>query len=370
MKKLFVLFLLLFSAAAFAGGSFPFQKATFNGFVDIGADSPGDGGTVKVTTTATGAYTIKGRVAKRTVSTMGKFDSSGHATKNINIKIFGFVVARIRVEMQLALDGESLTGSVTIDNDKTYNFTLYRAFYSKNSPPSVAGKFTALLPAAGGDFPEGTGYLKITVSNTGSVSTSGKLADGATISCGSTLSKGNRFAVANILYNLKGALGGFVDFADDDTATGSLFWVRTDKATPDRITPSEYSGNINVNVQRYTKPAVGGFALPGLNLTGDVQVSMTGGNLNAAFQQNATITLANKGKGNKVTIPAPNTNAVSVSINVGNGFVSGSAKLQTDDGLTHKLPFSGVIIQSATTPHAEGFFLGLDKSGVFTVVPK
>lgn len=346
------------SSSALAGANF--QKASFSGFIGIGGSDPSEQGGVKVTTTATGGFTISGKVGSRGFSTKGTFDSNGHVEKEIKITFLGRTIATIELILDLAMDGESIVGSVEVDGN-TYPFTIYRAFYSRDNPPGVAGYFTVLLPSPGGNFPGGTGRAAVTISTSGGVKVAGKLADNSTLSTGGSLSKGDVFPVFAILYKKRGAIGGFVDFNSNDTATGNLAWVRLDAATPDVLTPPTFSGNIAFNVQRYAKPDTNVIALPGLNGTGDVDVTLTGGNLDTNLAADANI-----GTNNKLTVVGTNGEKLKVSIKSKTGLVSGSAKLAIG-GITKARTFLGVIVQTTVNPRIEGYFLGGDKSGVFKI---
>lgn len=362
MKTLLRLLLASFilTGSALAGATF--QKASFSGFIGIGGSDPSEQGGVKVTTTATGGYSIVGKVGNRGFTTKGTFDSNGEVDKDIKIKFLGFTIATIHLTLKLAVDGESIDGTVKVD-DTTYPFTVYRAFYSRDNVTTLAGYFTAQLPSPGGNFPGGTGYAGVTISTSGGVRITGKLADGARFSTGGSLSMGDRFPVFNILYKKRGALGGFVDFSNNDTATGSLAWVRLDEATPDVLVPASFSGNVTINVQRYNKPAAGTIALPGVGPTGNIDIDLIGGNLNPDFSTGGTISTTNK-----VTIPAPNAEKLKVTVFTKTGRVSGTVKLPIG-GVTKTLTFRSIIMQTAVNPKAEGYFIGGDKSGIFRLTP-
>jgi|GEM_PF-4333648 len=357
---------LILAGSSLAGGNSTFQKASFKGFVGVGGD-PGDRGGVSVTTTATGGYTIKGSIAGRSVSVKGAFDQNRQVVKDINIKLFGVTIATIHLEMTLAMDGESIIGHFDYKG-KTYGFTIYRAFYSKSVTTVHAGRFTALLPSPGGDYPGGTGYATVTITSAGVVKVAGKLADGATISTGGSVSvvAGNdQFPVFNILYKRKGALAGFASFSSTDKAAGSLVWVKTDDSGA--LDPADYSGtNVNFNVQRYVVPAPNTTAvLPGLDMNGSVIIEQQGGNLNPNLTKNGTLSTKNK-----LTVTSPNDEKVKATVSKTTGLVTGSFKV-TLMGATKPatLTLRGIVHQDPTTPKVEGYFIGGDKSGVFRIVP-
>ncbi len=361
MKTLLLTLLAVLAFCATTSAQVPVvQKAAFRGFIGIGGDDPSEQGGVKVTTTATGGYTISGKVGNRGFATKGTFDAGGHVDKDIRIRFLGFTIATIHLTLQLAVDGESIVGSVKVD-DTTYPFTIYRAFYSRDNPTTAAGYFTAQLPSPGGDFPGGTGYAAVTISTSGGVKVAGRLADGAKFSTGGTLSEGDRFPIFYILYKKRGALGGFVDFSNNDTATGSLAWVRLDEATPDVLLPAFFSGNVSINVQRYA--ATGVIALPGVGSSGNINVDLIGGNLNPNFSAGGTISTTNK-----VTITPPNAEKLRVIVSARSGLVTGSVKLPIG-GVTKTISFRSIIMQTAVSPKAEGYFLGGDKSGIFRFSP-
>lgn len=358
MKTILLTLLAAFVFATGASAQVPTpQKASYSGFIGIGGSDPTEQGGVKVTTTVTGGYTISGKVGSQGFSTKGTFDAGGHVDKDIKIKFLGFTIATIHLTLQLSIDGESIDGSVKVE-DNTYTFTIYRAFYSRDNQTTVAGYFTAHLPTPGGNFPGGTGIAAVTISTSGGVKIAGKLADGAKFSTGGSLSKGDVFPVFNILYKKRGALGGFVDFSNNDVATGSLAWVRLDEATPDVLVPTSFSGNVAINVVRYTKPEAGVIAIPDV-VGGAVVASLIGGNLSSNFQTSGTISTTNK-----VTFPAPNAEKLKVTVSAKSGLVTGSVKLPIG-GETKTLSFRSIILQSAVNAKAEGYFIGGDKSGIF-----
>ena len=320
-----------------------------------------------MTTTASGGYTIKGSVAGKSVSIKGTFDNNGAVDRNIPIKIFGRTVATIHLTLNLAPDGESIKGTVQYNDDDTYEFTIYRAFYSKSMTTVHAGRFTALLPSQGGNYPGGTGYAMITISPAGVVKVVGKLADGATISTGGAVSvkaNNDQIPVFNILYKRKGALAGFASFSSADVAAGSLLWVNKGSGT---LNPSTYEGtNIPIEIRRYVIPAPNTTAvLPGLDMNGSVILEQQGGNLNPNLTKNGTVST-----NNKVTVTSPNDEKVKATIAKGTGLVTGSLKVTLNNATKPTtLTLRGVVHQDSATPKIEGYFIGGDKSGVFRILP-
>jgi hypothetical protein len=361
MKTL--LYSLLLTLTIFVGQSPAepvFRKARFTGFLGEDVADPTKRGLITAVTNPNRNITARVNRKGRPFSFKGRLDATGRLNKDFNIKLLGQIVGTFHVDLVFAEDGNSMAGIIE-EGGETQTFDLSRAVFSEEEPTTLAGKFTALIPPAGGDFPTGIGFAAIKITPAGEVKIKGKLADGAPIVSATSVLLNNRIVVFNLLYTNNGIFTGALAFTSDNQATGPMTWTRLDSATPDKIQPSAFDGTVNMNVQRYVAPDPGTAALPNLNTDGTAGLVLMDGNLVSPFLANVKV----NGK-SKVTVPAPNDAAISIVINPANGLVSGTANVTLETG-DKTVRYFGIISQAAADQGARGFFVGKDKGGTFTL---
>lgn len=222
-------------------------------------------------------------------------------------------------------------------------------FNSKLNPAPQAGKYTVVFPtdtnSASG--PAGDGYGTVTVNTGGAITFAGMLADGTKAAQKTFLSADGNWPLYIPLYKTNGSLVSWVNFSDEETTdfTGLFNWFK--QAHTAKYFGGGFTNEATLLGSRFTPPNTTNQML---YLTNAV-VGFTNGNLAADFANDVTIDP--KGKVTNLS-----DNSLSLSINSGNGLISGSVK-QPGNGLP--VAFKGAVLQKGT--NAAGFFLGTNASG-------
>lgn len=332
---------------------------TFNGLVDRSAalnagvdQSVGLGGTLKLTTASTGAFTgsLKlGTVVHALKGTLMTLASGGNPSSIVVIPRRTSLTA-----LTLAFTINSATGvltgsvkdAVTVPN--SVNLSAVRASKS----PSILGLYNSglLSDAPGNDlaYPRGTGYLTMTVAATGVVSLGGKLADGTAITGSSQLGPDGQVPVHLLLYTNTGSAQGWSQITAA-TVDGTLDWFKA--AQPIRNTTRSYKNGfllhaLSVEGGKYIKPTTG---LRVMDLASGLQVTLSAGGLTNPIAQLVTLTTANA-----LAVPT-NSNNVKLTLNATTGLITGSF---TQPGITavtsRKADIYGALIPGSAS--GVGFF--------------
>jgi hypothetical protein len=360
---------LVLACSAHSGETVNFQNSKYSGVVGVGSADKNSRGFVTIKTTETGAYSLKGKFGSRKINRKGTFSPSGDLFEVIEVKVFGFVVASVTLDLQLSADANAITGTVLVkvqgQADQTFDVEVYRALFGPRNPTDRAGRFTARLRT---DTIPGHGYFLITITASGLSRVVGKVPDGSAISTGGALVSRDALVaipIANVLYNNKGALGGFISFTTVDRAEGELSWVGLAGAATQL---PELAGPFNrvliAEAHRYARPAEGTRVLS----------TFEDGSLVVEFQSpeipgtNRQIQGINLSTSNKVTVDAPNDEKTRVKLNTQTGFVSGTSNLDLGAETRTKVKFAGVILQfDAANVVSTGFFRGNNTSGRLTL---
>lgn len=273
-----------------------------------------------------------------TVGFAGKFDPAGVAT--IVSRLPGDAYP-LTITLQLNFSNQSVSGTVT-DGIFYSAVTGFRiVFGQKNKATAFAGKYTLIIPgtnnAAAG--PMGDSYATVTVDVSGKVTMAGSLADGTAISQSSVVSKDGYWPLYINLYGGKGSLWGWNYFTNNTvTSAPTLSWINATNLSPRAIYRAGFFD------QKAT--LTGNLYVPhNVNLLSGT-VILQGGNLPA------TLTISNL---------ADNTAGLVLKLNSTTGVITGSFINPDDAKRTIKL--QGVLIQT----NAQGYFLGTNESGVFTL---
>jgi len=258
------------------------------------------------------------------------------------------------------------------------------------SPSLLAGtgaqKYSVALPSKAQasltveEYPQGDGYVSVTVSPNGSVSVSGLLADGVTLSASGKLRvatattqsvalhknlyrNGGSFAV-ELVFDLSTAMN-----ADSDVLGTDALWIRSNQPRA-RYYKAGWTAGVSIDAigARYTAPSVGA-VLPGLGTTSpNAQLQFQDGNLPALTTRDLDITATN-GFANKSSDAA-----LKLSITKSSGIFKG---IFTHADAT-KPTYQGIILQEGANAKGFGFFLstptmsydGAGESGGVTLAPK
>jgi hypothetical protein len=339
---------------------------TFGGLIARDAVNHGLGGTLTVTTTSTGGYTIKlvgtsaGGAAAASYASTGFMAASA---PQISTSIGGHTLALTLNETTGEMNGTHGTAAVS----------GWRAAWNALANPAdkLAGYYSMAVDLAdiGDDgvasIPQGTGFATFSVSLGGSLTLVGKTADGETITSASFLAANGDFWAHTALYKNLGSIQGPLNLSEDsaglfadNTISGSMTWFKP--TTASRAYKDTF-GPINLKAEGgYLAPASKGSVVLGLPDAGDVQLSFTDGGLAAsATDPDISFTYTSD---NKVVLPQPVANPakVAITINANTGAVSGNFTLtETAPSLTRaKVPFQGQVVKLVDGQvKAVGYFL-------------
>jgi hypothetical protein len=343
---------------------------TFGGLVARDATANrGLGGTLTVTTTSLGTYSIK----------LTSAAGSGNVTASTSFINTGRLAATAP-HISVPLGGQTLSLSFNPTNGQmtgTHGSALVsgvRSTWNALTRPAetLQGYYSMALDLAdlatdGGKpaIPQGSGFATFSVSSAGSVTVAGKSADGEIITSSSFLAAaGESWLYAPLYKNLGSMQGSFNLTQDpagrfvDNRVSGSLTWFKP--LTTSRAYAASF-GPVNLAVDGgYLAPASTGSVVLGLPDPGNVQLDFTdGGLISSLTNPDMGFTYTSD---NKVTLPsvAANPGKVTIAINPATGAVSGDFTLvETTPPLTRaKVPFQGQVVRLGNgTVKAAGYFL-------------
>lgn len=293
-----------------------------------------------LTTTGIGAFTGAVYVDGVKTAIKGIFGFDGSFTKTYARKA---PLPPLVVNLQLNTLDNTITGTVTAGLN-VYEVALLRKLpvYSSSAPTRRAGRYTALIPAAGvgAHIPAGTGFGKLTVSPKGAVVAVGKLGDGEPFAAGTFLTSDEEVPFYAPAYKKdKGYLAGLLAFGDqpDSDITGALSWKKPSQDT-DLLYPLGFDTTALFTGTRY----LGGNPVLPLG-TNSPNATLT---LTNVAMKSLSITTRNV-----VTVVLPAGDTTKVKIDPVTGVFTGS---YLDGGV--RRAFGGVIYQGGAIPRGEGFF--------------
>ncbi len=333
-------------------GLFAGVSGTFNTLI-------GDNGFLSVGVTKDGRFIGKITINGVAYSIKGQFDSSGHFTG---------VLPRTNIPFSLDIDLSAPTnnpGAIVIDGSvgdgvAAQSFTARHTFYNRSAPLTEAGKYTLVLGSTttGNTAPAGSGYMRMTIGKTGSVTITGKLADGTPFTTsGPLVGDGSGGAQLNVyntrIYANRGRLSGAIDFATapGSDCTATLDWVKPVRSR-DKYYDLGFATELDLKGARYVAP-VRAVALP--FPPGPVNFAAEQGSLTNPLIESVVLSPVNK-----ITVTGANPQKLKVTFVPATGGFLGSFTHPVS-GKTVK--FEGVLYQNTTTPKAEGFFYGPLTSG-------
>jgi hypothetical protein len=334
--------------AKFVTNPFVPVKGAFNGlFYETNEVRVGSSGFFSFKLNDQGGYSASLRLGGRKVSASGRLNLEGQATN---------VVRRagtndLTVVWAVDLNGsEQITGSVS-DGNWTAQLLGDRAPGNATNPAASPGKYTLILLGSPGTplAPGGDGYGTVSVDARGSVSVKGSLADKAAISAKVPLSRSGQWPLHASLYGGKGALLGWVAFADGPATDldGVMSWIKPALPTTP-FYPDGFTIEAALLGSHYTPPV--GITNRVLALTNTV-VLLAGGNLSQSFTNEVVL-----GFGSKVTNACPYPLAVNFTLS--SGLYSGTF---TPPDALKPITFKGVVLQKGN--YGSGYFLGTNQSG-------
>lgn len=337
---------------------------TFQGLVSRDASNSDLGGTVSLTTTTLGRYTLRVVTRAGTKSATGYLSPTApHITANLH-----------NADLALTLDGPNnllsgTHGGATVEG--------WRQTWSKTAQAtSRVGYYSFALdlanPADQGilSIPQGTGYATFKVATTGTLKVVGKTADGQTVTSAGFVGPNGEIGLHMLLYRKLGSITGKLTLAvpgeggtlEDNAISGAVTWSKPlDKS---RAYTAGFGPLDLVAEGGYLAAKTGG-ALPSLPLPGTASLLFTDGGLAqasldpdvAAFTYTEKFTIVMPQAGS-----AENPASAKLTLNKGTGAVKGTFKLSDDIGLTRPLArtvtFIGQLVKTADGGQkAAGYFL-------------
>lgn len=330
----------------------------------------GLGGSLSLTTTSNGSYSLK---------LIGALPASGAGAASTAYSATGRLAATAP-HITIPLGGQTLTLTLHAADGQVTG-TLgpaavngWRSFWDAAAHPAstLQGYYSMALnlvdarDLASAFVPHGTGFATLSIGLSGSVVTAGKTADGETITGASFLGPNGEFGIYTPLYKNQGTIQGQITLTEDpaklfagNTLSGAPTWskpaIAAARAYPDAFGPVPLSAEGG-----YLASTGKGNAILGLPEAGGVQLDFNAGGVDQSATQPALN--INYTADNKVVLPptAENPAKVSLTINAATGAVSGNFTLvETNPPLTRsKVPFQGQIVRLANSSiKAVGYFM-------------
>ncbi len=314
--------------------------------------------TLKVTgnSVATGKLTLLGKAVSFTSSLRTAVDGlTGTVLARLTFPRLPAGSAALVVDMTLTVTPATrvLSGELAWTSGAG-GFTTLLSGLQHQTVPLVTGTGlynSALLtqaPAADLAYPQGTGYLILTISTAGVATWGGKLSDNTTITGSSSLGPQGQVPVHLPLYVNTGSVHGWAQISGS-LVDGTVDWQKAPQ--PVSSTTRSYKGgfslhDLTVEGGKYTKPATGARAI---GLTEALHAVLTDGGLADPIAQPVTLTT-----GNVFQIPANAIN-LKLGVNTATGLITGSF---TQPGLKPATPRKADIF-GAMIPGSDmgtGFF--------------
>jgi hypothetical protein len=196
----------------------------------------------------------------------------------------------------------------------------------------------------------------VKVDDLGNITLAGSLADGTAISQSSVVSQNGSWPFYVSLYGGKGSLWGWNYFTNNTiTNPFALSWINETNSSSSK-TALYRSGFTNQEAM-----LSGGLYLSTNTLPAELTATLAGGDLPFTITNGVTLAV-----NDKITLTNPDeTNKLKLTINKSAGVITGSFANPAEPKQTIKI--NGVILQGQT--NAQGYFLGTNQSGIFTLDP-
>lgn len=342
---------------------------TFGGLVSRHPTvNEGLGGTLTVTTTSLGSYSVRlvGALAGSGTSAAAKaYTAKGFLSADapqLSLPIGGQTLA-LTFDPALGQMAGTLGAASVSTQRSSWNATT-------NPAESLVGYYSMAFDLADASdrglaaIPQGTGFATFNVSLAGMLTSVGRTADGETITSASFLSAGGDFWAYAPLYKNRGSLQGTMQITEDaqqhfaeNEIAGALTWF---KATVAGRNYASTFGPLNLKVEgAYLAPASRGSVVLGVPAPGVVNLNFTDGGLaSSATDPDLSFILTDAYKADLKN--AVNPGKVALTLNPATGSISGTFDLrETAPVLVRaKVPFQGQVVRlKSGTPKAVGYFL-------------
>ncbi|NOS68618.1 MAG: hypothetical protein HOP33_01630 [Verrucomicrobia bacterium] len=331
-------------------------KGTFNGlFYNTSTFGPESSGYFTFVMTANGTFSGSVNMGG-TYAMSGQFDSAGVA--NINVARAGTNALAVAMSLDLSTNfTETVNGTVS---NGTWTATLAgdRApFNAVNNPAPQAGKYTLVFDISLGGPPAGVGFGTVSVDTAGKVKFAGTLGDGTVVSQSSSISRNGEWPLYVSLYKKKGLAIGWMTItnAGQSTTLGQYYWHK-DADSNAVFYPSGFDVTQSALSSTFTPASAGTRVVNAPTGTAEMRY----GGLSADFASGITLST-----NNIITVDAPATNALTLSVSASSGLITGSF---THPDTGKKVSVKGVVIQQtggAVGFDALGLFVSTNQTGLF-----
>jgi hypothetical protein len=326
---------------------------SYNGlFYETNAVAHHSSGFINFNVSEAGAINGKLLIEGGTNKFTGSFDLNGVA--DVTVLRTNAIPLAMTLQLDVTNNTGELRGAVS-DGVWLSELLADRATFNSSNTTALAGLYTMALP--GGDVAEvpfGYGYGLITLNSNGTIKLTGAAGDGATLGQSVPVSASGDWPFYVSLYAGKGSLLGWLHFQDTPTRhiTGNVSWIKTAEAT-NNFYPDGFTNVMAAIGSGYIPPQSGTRAL---NLTNIVITR-------SSLATGAVTNLATLGSNNVFAVQSPNPQQLKLTLNAGNGLLSGS--FVEPIGRTNLI--KGVILQ--TIRQAAGYFLTTNESGAIILAP-
>lgn len=349
---------------------FPSVIGTYNGLVAHDPVNQDLGGSLKLTVASTAALSGTLKLGALSYTLVGSLNFPG-----IDDTPAGQIVitrkaplTSLLLAFEINKDTGELTGSVADDESGPAELTAWRATWSStNKADDYVATYNTALDPAGGDGPEGYGFMPVKVTNLGAVSWTGKLADGTGITGSTGLGPDGQIAFQHFLYTNTGSIQGWLNITSDTGhLDGVVNWFKSEQ--PEKSTTRSYkSGFANSSVTAigapYLKPAAAVLDLPTPDLLNAKVTMLCQGSHDFPSGVEHLFTITNK---NAVTPDTPNDYAIKLSVAATTGAFSGSITLYDEDPsdfdepiaiLKRTVSYTGILVKREDFNMGAGYFI-------------
>ena len=265
------------------------------------------------------------------------------------------VTPAMKMDLSLDLTGgtELIEGTIVSSGSWTSVVQAVRSLAGYDGVVPGLGNYTMVIPGNStnaANVPAGDGIIWVTVADKGVVTAVGSLADGTAVNQKSGISKYGQWPMYFPVYGngANGLLLTWVTFTNSATTAideSVAVWIKKSAAAGDY-----YGSGFSVS----PTPMASTFeAWDGMRTT-NATVVLGGGNLTTPITNNVTVWY------NTITVDPAATNNLTLSIDPGNGYITGSF---TDPARNATNQIYGIMLQQ--TNMARGYFLGNNQSGYF-----
>ncbi|MCX6857752.1 MAG: putative Ig domain-containing protein [Verrucomicrobia bacterium] len=343
---------------------------TFGGVVTRNQNNGGLGGSITVTTTSLGSFTVNlvGAFANSTTTRAAtKYSVTGNLTsavQQVSVSIGGQALSLMLNASTGQMTGT--LGAAAVNGWRSAWNALSNPAESLFGYYSMAMDLKDEADTLQQAIPQGTGFATFSVSLAGTLTTAGRTADGETITSASFLSSNGDYWAYAPLYKNAGSIQGALKLTEDaaglfagNAISGvDLTWFKPTIAGS-RAYPTTF-GPINLKADGgYLAPSSKGSIVLGLPDPGNVSMSFTDGGLaSSATDPDMSFIFADNNTFNLKT--AVNPGKVAMTLNVATGAVSGSFDLiEASPPLVRpKVAFLGQVVRSSSgSRKAVGYFL-------------